>query len=212
LREPSTDLRVRSTFQALADGRDLRVGNSESLQGFREGLNLESPGYKRNSLLHRLRLYWMGNQPIGAGSFCPCADYIGPVLVLAEPVDQYGPSVRKYRLNLKGSTQSMNVVPQRAEVHVRALLDARDRTLWHVQHLRHIRLRQSLCATEFIEGHPLQFIAHALLVVGADRGVHLFLKLFIVPRHGSLPSLKFSQVPVVNCIGVAKDRAGSPSR
>jgi hypothetical protein len=49
----------------------------------------------------------------------------------------------------------MNIVPQRAEIHIRALFDARYGTLGYAQDLGHFCLRQPLGTPEFIESHSL---------------------------------------------------------
>jgi len=77
----------------------------------------------------------------------------------------------------------MDIVSEGTQIHVRALLDPRDRTLRHIQHLGHIGLRELPGAAEFVQGHAPQFFAHTPLVIGHAGGIHQCLKFFVVPCH-----------------------------
>src|SRR5580692_2943314 len=107
-------------------------------------------------------LKWPSEQPVRPLAFGASPDYVPLILIVAESVDDDCASVGKDGLNLKRAAHGVDIIAQRAEIHIRPTLDARDRALGHVQHLGHVGLGELLGAAEFIESHSLQLVAHAL--------------------------------------------------
>jgi hypothetical protein len=82
-----------------------------------------------------------------------CLDDVWPLLVLSETVYDDCAAVGKHSLYPKFATYRMDVVSESTQIHVRALLDPRDRTLRYIQHLGHIGLCELPGAAEFVQGH-----------------------------------------------------------
>src|ERR1017187_1899513 len=125
----------------------------------------------------------MGTQPIYTARFRHSLDHIGPLLVIPESVDDDCASVGKDSLYLKRPTHGVDIIPQGAEIHIRPLLDTRDRTLRYVQHFGHIGLRELPGAAKFFQCHSLKLVAHHLPVIRDGRGIHFRLKLPVVTCH-----------------------------
>src|ERR1035438_782029 len=125
----------------------------------------------------------MRTQPIYTARFRHCLDHIGPLLVIPESVDDDCASIGKDSLYLKRPTHGVDIVPQGAEIHIRALLDTRDGTLWDVQHFGHIGLRELPGAAKFFQRHSLKLVAHQLPVIRDGRRIHFRLQFPVVTCH-----------------------------
>jgi hypothetical protein len=90
-----------------------------------------------------------------AGALCRRLDQIRPFLVFSEAVYHDRGPIRKDSLDPEFAPCCVDVVSQSAEIHVRALLDAGNRTLRHVQHLRHIGLCEQFRAAHIFQRHTL---------------------------------------------------------
>ena len=138
----------------------------------------------------------MRTQPIYTARFRHSLDHIGPLLVIPESVDDDCASIGKDSLYLKRPTHGVDIVPQGAEIHIRALLDTRDGTLRDVQHFGHIGLRELPGAAKFFQRHSLKLVAHQLPVIRDGRGIHFRLQFPVVTCHTLLSVPQLSQVPV----------------
>lgn len=67
-----------------------------------------------------------------AVTFCYYRNHIRALFVVAKPVNNDGAPIREDCLDPKFASHGMDVISQSAEIHVRALLDTRYRTLRHI--------------------------------------------------------------------------------
>src|ERR1035441_7465977 len=81
------------------------------------------------------------------------------------------------------TAHGVDIVPQGAEIHIRALLDTRDGTLRDVQHFGHIGLRELPGAAKFFQRHSLKLVAHQLPVIRDGRRIHFRLQFPVVTCH-----------------------------
>src|ERR1022692_2673998 len=122
-REPAADLNLASIRQAAAGTGDLGFLNVQGFHCFHKSGSFESPCGEHRSLM----LEWIGEQPVDAAILRLRPDNVHPILVISEAIDDDRASIGKDRLNLEYASHGVNVVPQRVEIHVRALLDKGDR-------------------------------------------------------------------------------------
>src|SRR2546427_9916149 len=94
-------------------------------------------------------------EPEHATALCHCLDYIWSFFVFSKAVDNDNGTIGEDGLNPEFTSDRMDVISQSAEIHVRALLDTRNRALRHIQKLGHIRLRELFGASQFFERHAL---------------------------------------------------------
>src|SRR5579863_3078799 len=95
------------------------------------------------------------SQAIFAATLRPRVDHVRLILIISKAVNDNRAAVREYGLNLEHAPDGLNIIPQRTEIHVRALFDAGDRALRHVQHLSEVGLCKLFGTAEFFQGHAL---------------------------------------------------------
>src|ERR1035437_4063009 len=138
-------------FQALPDAGNLGLRKVQSSHGFCESGKPKKSCRERNSLM----IYGACAKPECTAALCCCLDDIWTFFVFSEAVYDDCASIGKHSLYAKFAPYRVDIVSQSAQIHVRPLLDSRNRTLRYVSHLGQIGLGELPGAAEFVQGHTL---------------------------------------------------------